>query len=411
MVPNVINPYSLMLTMFIQPATRTNEFQTQHLGDGWVADVHSVSLNGTKAVIKHSHQPNEGFLEFNTLSKCDFPNIVKTFAQYGNETDHYLVLEPLDDNFRGYFGQFSLSAMKEFIEKDSKNQTELISMYSNLQKQLHVYFKDILSALEYLDTKSIYHMDITPQNIMHSTFPGAFKLIDFNTVNLQRNTSNQNVGKSMWQAPEILDAGNKNIQVTYDSLKAEMFSVASTALFAIHGQNSDFLACYNTTYKVHLPNVSFSHSETFQSFFQNLLQCDPSKRMTPTEALKHDYMQLFPKMYPQIESAALEDILNWIHQDLDYYENMNKQRKNYQYYYIQNHLESEETGPWNNDPNLPEHKIVLKKTNEEIDAAIAKEQALKKKQKQSSHPAHSKDHKQAAMKGYGYRRGYKYKNQ
>lgn len=104
--------------------------------------------------------------EFNILTKCKHPRIVK-FIEFFNSTSNW--------NF--IFEYMELGSFRNILDKHRKSRSIIP------QKSVACYFMDIVFGLKYLHRKNITHRDLKPENILMDN-EHRLKIADFGISSL-----------------------------------------------------------------------------------------------------------------------------------------------------------------------------------------------------------------------------------
>ena len=151
--------------------------------------------NITKEVLKTSFHA-----EVDALIHLTHTNIVQCYDYFTKGNRLYLILEYCNGG-----------SLMELLESGQTIHTDKI-----------IYFaKNILSALQYLKTMNICHLDIKPSNILLDKF-GRIKLADFGLSCQVHEKLNRYIGSFVYMAPEIIS------KTPYDPFEADMWSFGIT---------------------------------------------------------------------------------------------------------------------------------------------------------------------------------------
>ena len=176
------------------------------LGKGSFGNVYKVKhkITGEIRAMKIIKNPNKNdncrkkidkklLNEIQVLRTLEHPNIIKIFEYFIDEKCHYIVSE--------------LIAGGELYET-------IVKFRKFNEKKAAYILKQILSALNYLHSRSIVHRDIKPENILVQQFDKNknsdelnIKLIDFGASNFFKENEilTLKVGSPYYIAPEVLN--------------------------------------------------------------------------------------------------------------------------------------------------------------------------------------------------------------
>jgi len=134
------------------------------------------------------------FNEERSASQLSHPHILKYFAFY-----HDAAIQISKDQFKEY----SAIAMEYIPYGDLFT---LVSQRSFSEKLARTIFKQIISAIKYLHSQGLAHLDMKLENVLIDIKEGA-KVIDFDACESVSNASNKSVtprGSLGYRAPEII---------------------------------------------------------------------------------------------------------------------------------------------------------------------------------------------------------------
>lgn len=144
----------------------------------------------------------------------------------------------------------------------------------------------LLEALIYIHSHDIIHRDIKPENIMFDKPNGFVKMIDFGLATRVQSEITSITGSPYYIAPEV-------IKKCYSS-QCDIWSLG-VVLYQIMTGNMPFVgntqtALFNAIKNKH-PFIPYHLSDDLKDLLRKMLNKDPSKRITPTEALNHPWFK------------------------------------------------------------------------------------------------------------------------
>jgi hypothetical protein len=191
-------------------------------------------------------------------------------------------------------------------------------------ERIQAYMKDMLNALQHLQSRNILYRDCKPSNCLYNPHTNIAQMIDFdvstfyNPVNLHRSA----VGTDNFMSPEMMA-----IQAAKESpssasppngynLQTDLFSVGMVFGSLLYEYSESEVADNeNSAAKAQsFLHITRSLIETKQNghilpqqdLLLNLLDPNPSTRITVEQALSHSYFNLiFPKSSKQEEAGSL----------------------------------------------------------------------------------------------------------
>ncbi|KAL4466513.1 hypothetical protein ABPG72_000720 [Tetrahymena utriculariae] len=211
--------------------------------------------------------------EFFLLQSLKHPNVVRTYDLFIENKKCYIILD--------YVVGFSLQDYLEKHQKMSEEYTKFVIIES-------------LKAIQYLHQKGICHRDITSNNILIDEKKNSIKLIDFSnskTCDFRRMMTK--TGTLRFMAPEIFKDQEYDKQVDMWSLGIVMFQLL-TGQPPFYSANEQTLI--NDIQKKELDisqqNILLAHLSTSGiDFLSQILQKNPRKRLTPSQALCHPWLK------------------------------------------------------------------------------------------------------------------------
>ena len=231
----------------------------------------------------------EVFNEINILRTLDHPNILKIFEFYISKQSYSLVTELCQEG----------ELYNEIVNKGPFN--EEYSAYVMYQ---------ILSAVNYCHKMKIIHRDLKPENILiierdTNNFP-RIKIADFGTSKIFEKGAKQKklVGSSYYIAPEV-------IKKNYDE-KCDLWSCGVIMYILLSGRppfsgdDDREIMLKVRKGKYDLESAPFDTlSKSGLDLIKNLLEIDPQKRLSASEAIDHLWFkenkskELYNQIYDQ----------------------------------------------------------------------------------------------------------------
>ena len=231
--------------------------------------------------------------EISILNRLNHPNIVKFRDAKKTKKHYYLVMEYCNGGELG-------KALEKYQKKFGKPFSEEIVQY---------LMRQIMSAFNYLHSKSIMHRDIKLENILIkynneadkenlNLLKAQVKIIDFgfacilNSPNVLKESI---VGNPMNMDPLILKKLNSNGRIRrlgYD-IKVDIWSLGSICYEMLIGRSAfDSEDMDELVDKIEkgLYNVPTNLSKEVVSFINGMLQYDPKRRLTCAQLVNHPFL-------------------------------------------------------------------------------------------------------------------------
>ena len=262
------------------------------LGKGSFGNVYKVKhkITGEIRAMKIIKNPNKNdncrkkidkklLNEIQVLRTLEHPNIIKIFEYFIDEKCHYIVSELITGG-----------ELYETIVKFRK---------FNEKKAAYI-LKQILSALNYLHSRSIVHRDIKPENILVQQFDKNknsdelnIKLIDFGASNFFKENEilTLKVGSPYYIAPEVL---NKSYNEKCDIWSSGVvLYVMLTGSFPFLGHSSSELFSKIKTGKFRCSGKEWENiSDNAKDLIKKMIELDTSKRLSASECLNHPFFSI-----------------------------------------------------------------------------------------------------------------------
>lgn len=156
--------------------------------------------------------------------------------------------------------------------------------------------RKLLLTLKYMHAKGIVHRDLKPPNIMlQENADGEIEpvIIDFGLANVMPSDGsklNMHCGSAGYAAPELLAKQGYDTQIDIYSVGAILYQMLSgVPLF--QGKSVFEILARNRDGKIAFPYSQWAGvSPAAQDLVKSLLIRQPEKRLTPTEALNHEWL-------------------------------------------------------------------------------------------------------------------------
>ena len=252
------------------------------LGEGGFGKVYKVKERSTgrsfamkivnKSNIDNKTKNKNLLNELYILRKCDHPNILKMYEYYSNDTYWYYIMEYISGG--------------ELYEKIK--QKKFYDEYSAAK-----IMKQLFSVVSYLNQMNIVHRDLKPENMMFTKNKknNEIKVIDFGTAcHVNDNTKlNLMVGSLYYIAPEVLKGRyGKECDVWSCGI---IMHILLLGFPPFEGKSNEeiFNKIINNDIDFDLKTYSKISIEA-KNLLKKLLEKDPKKRITATEALKDKWI-------------------------------------------------------------------------------------------------------------------------
>lgn len=209
--------------------------------------------------------------EIDMLRTLDHRNIIRFEGIYETENMIYVLTEYLSGGTLADFMRNKSSLLGDFIVK---------------------IIADSLKALQYLQSKSIMHRDLKPENIILRESDQSWVLADFG---LAAFTNQQYLydkcGTMGYIAPEILDENKKDKTYSYS---CDLYSLGVIAYNLIVGclpfkVETEGMFDQKIVWDAFEKQESKGLDSEILDFLKGLLENDPKKRLTPSQALSASF--------------------------------------------------------------------------------------------------------------------------
>uniref|UniRef100_A0A3Q1CTY7 Protein kinase domain-containing protein n=1 Tax=Amphiprion ocellaris TaxID=80972 RepID=A0A3Q1CTY7_AMPOC len=163
--------------------------------------------------------------------------------------------------------------------------------------EIRVVAQQLLVSLNALKSIGLVHADIKPDNIMlvnHKAQPLKVKLIDFGMAHMSSNFNNYKIQAIGYRAPEVILGLPLNEAVDMWTLGTVLaFMYTGKHLYPTH---SNYEAIRVMVQMQGQPEErvldSLKDTLAFISLLKRMLHMDPTKRITPTQALGHRFITM-----------------------------------------------------------------------------------------------------------------------
>ncbi|KAL6594467.1 Pkinase-domain-containing protein [Neocallimastix sp. 'constans'] len=157
-------------------------------------------------------------------------------------------------------------------------------------EECQIYFKQLVSAIDYCHNLGIVHRDLKPENILLDKHKKNVKIIDFGFSNLIKNNSYKLrtfCGSIAYAAPEVLSSRN------YDGKKADIWSLGIILYVMLVGQ-VPFKGRYVKVLYESIVNKEYEIPdyvpEDARDLIEKMLIIEPEKRINMDEILIHPWI-------------------------------------------------------------------------------------------------------------------------
>ena len=205
--------------------------------------------------------------EIEILKSISHRNICQLYESISTDHNFYLIMEYIDGGDLG-----------DFISKN-------IKLSENLACH---FFRQLISAIEYLNDMGITHRDLKPENILLDSSHNNIKVIDFGLSNYcaNRELFKTACGSPCFASPEML-SGN-----SYLGVKTDLWSAGIVLYIMLVGNLPFDDQELNTLYQhIKIGTFYIPSNLSLESidFLKKILQVNPDKRITIEEIKKHSW--------------------------------------------------------------------------------------------------------------------------
>eukprot|EP00484_Ammonia_sp_Unknown_P022742 CAMPEP_0197027516 /NCGR_PEP_ID=MMETSP1384-20130603/7406_1 /TAXON_ID=29189 /ORGANISM="Ammonia sp." /LENGTH=516 /DNA_ID=CAMNT_0042456375 /DNA_START=124 /DNA_END=1674 /DNA_ORIENTATION=- len=163
------------------------------------------------------------------------------------------------------------------------------------EKQAAEVVTDIIKTIEFVHSKKIVHRDLKPENIVYKTrkSDSDIVIIDFGDAELVKSDQtiySDFVGTPFYLAPECV-----RHRCGWELYKSDMWAIGVITYVLLTGRppfwgrNNREILTKIIKAQIHWP-TSVHLSQSCKHFLTCLLEQDPRKRLSATEALRHDWL-------------------------------------------------------------------------------------------------------------------------
>ncbi|CAD8085675.1 unnamed protein product [Paramecium sonneborni] len=214
--------------------------------------------------------------EIENMKKLDHPNIMAVYEIAQDEQFYYIISQLCD----------GIELFEEIHRRIKSNKP-----FS--EEEVRFIFKQILSGIAYAHDKNIIHRDIKPENILIDPTDKHIKIIDWG---LSKDITNidfiqQKIGTIDYAAPEVL------LEKGYDK-KCDLWSCGVILYILLSGetpfpgQNTDEIEKRIISQRFNMKQKIWKTiSKEAKNLLKNLLQQNPSKRLSALQALESEWIQ------------------------------------------------------------------------------------------------------------------------
>lgn len=244
-----------------------------------------AAIRAIKAIPQEKIPDEERFkTETRIQQELDHPNIVKLFDVYKDKKKYYLVMEICEG------GELFDRIVAEADKYDGEHAFD--------ERKASTYMMQILSAINYLHSKSIAHRDIKPENFLMSTKEDSaeIKVIDFGLAKSFEDSVKMKTkaGTPYYVAPQVL-------QGSYNE-KCDIWSCGVIAYILTCGyppfygdSDADILKMVKKG-AFDFPSPDWdANSKELKDLIKQMMTKDEDARPSANEILKHPWLNLSDK--------------------------------------------------------------------------------------------------------------------
>ncbi|XP_031259305.1 CBL-interacting serine/threonine-protein kinase 23-like [Pistacia vera] len=227
--------------------------------------------------------------EISTMKLIKHPNVIRMYEVMASKTKIYIVIEFVTGG-----ELFDKIASKGRLKEDEARK----------------YFQQLINAVDYCHSRSVYHRDLKPENLLLDA-NGVLKVSDFGLSALPQQVREDGLlhttcGTPNYVAPEVIN--NKG----YDGAKADLWSCGVILFVLMAGylpfEESNLMALYKKIFKADFKCPPW-FSTSAKKLITRILDPNPMTRITIAEVIENEW---FKKGYkpPTFEQPAvsLDDV-------------------------------------------------------------------------------------------------------
>lgn len=192
-------------------------------------------------------------IEYDTLSQLDSPHIVEVFSYNENKNE--------------YIMEFMDITLKKYIDENNGNLDKSIRKRIILQ---------ILRAFKYIHSKSLFHRDISPNNVLlnlHDDGSLVVKVSDFGLIKREESdlTSPYTEHKGSFNDPGLVSSGFDSYNITH-----EVYAITYLIYYIMTGRTV----------------ISPTKNNLFNDFVQKGMSPDTKRRFEDLDALCKEFYKI-----------------------------------------------------------------------------------------------------------------------
>jgi len=227
-------------------------------------------------IISKSRTKDKINQEINIMNSIEHTNIMSIICSVEDDDNVYIIMEYIDG-----VELFDIMRKKKLSEHE-----------------IFYYFYHILTAIEYLHSKSICHRDIKPENILIDK-NNRVVIYDFGISKIVKPYATTSCGSLHYVAPEVITSENKK---KYNAFFADIWSLG-ICLYVLATNKLPFGKPDTSIYdvinlvcegKYTIPKEVDSN---LQNLINKILQKNPKKRYTISQIKKHKWFKNCVKKY------------------------------------------------------------------------------------------------------------------